>query len=51
LIFEIFDFMFSDWVLFLTYPNLFGIKTLLLLSTETDMRGSNKKGFEGIKYI
>jgi hypothetical protein len=26
LIFEIFDFILSDWVLFLTYPNLFEIK-------------------------
>jgi hypothetical protein len=31
LIFEIFDLMFSDWVLFLTYPNLFGIKGFVVV--------------------
>jgi hypothetical protein len=31
LIFEIFDLMFSDWVSFLAYPNLFGIKGLVVV--------------------
>jgi hypothetical protein len=31
LIFEIIDLMFSDWVSFLAYPNLLGLKALLLL--------------------
>jgi hypothetical protein len=29
--FEIFDLMFSDWVLFLAYPNLFGIKGFVVV--------------------
>jgi hypothetical protein len=31
LIFEIFDLMFSDWVSFLAYPNLFGIKDFVVV--------------------
>jgi hypothetical protein len=31
LIFEIFDLMFFDWVLFLAYPNLFGIKGFVVV--------------------
>jgi hypothetical protein len=31
LIFEIFDLMFSDWVSFLAYPNLFGIKIFVVV--------------------
>jgi hypothetical protein len=31
LIFEIFDLMLSDWVLFLAYPNLFGIKGFVVV--------------------
>jgi hypothetical protein len=31
LIFEIFDLMLSDWVSFLTYPNLFGIKDFVVV--------------------
>jgi hypothetical protein len=31
LIFEIFDLMFSDWVSFLAYPNLFGIKGFVVV--------------------
>jgi hypothetical protein len=29
--FEIFDLMFSDWVSFLAYPNLFGIKGFVVV--------------------
>jgi hypothetical protein len=29
--FEIFDFILSEWVLFLTYPNLFGIKRFVVV--------------------
>jgi hypothetical protein len=31
LIFEIFDLMLSDWVSFLAYPNLFGIKSFVVV--------------------
>jgi hypothetical protein len=31
LIFEIFDLMLSDWVSFLAYPNLFGIKGFVVV--------------------
>jgi hypothetical protein len=31
LIFEIFDLMFFDWVSFLAYPNLFGIKGFVVV--------------------
>jgi hypothetical protein len=34
LIFEIFDLMFSDWVSFLAYPNLFGIKGFVVVVEE-----------------
>jgi hypothetical protein len=30
-IFEIFDLMFSDWISFLAYPNLFGIKGFVVV--------------------
>jgi hypothetical protein len=41
LIFEIFYFILSDWVLFLAYPNLFGIKGLVVVVVVV----------EGMKYI
>jgi hypothetical protein len=31
MLFEISNLMFSDWVLFLTYPNLFGIKGFVVV--------------------
>jgi hypothetical protein len=31
MIFEIFDLMLSDWVLYLAYPNLFGIKGFVVV--------------------
>jgi hypothetical protein len=34
LIFEIFDLMLSDWVSFLAYPNLFGIKGFVVVVVE-----------------
>jgi Fe2+ or Zn2+ uptake regulation protein len=31
MIFEIFDHMLSDWVSFIAYPNLFGIKNFVVV--------------------